>query len=53
MEQATGWHAALVCHLMASGRIAPGATPVELAVDPGDLVDAIRMRGFQVSTRVG
>ena len=34
MEQATGWHAAIVCKLMAAGRISPGATPVELAVDP-------------------
>jgi lysine 6-dehydrogenase len=53
MEQATGWHAAIICHLMASGRIAPGATPVELAVDPGDVVDALTSRGFQVSTRIG
>lgn len=28
MQQATGWHAAIVCHLMASGQIASGATPV-------------------------
>jgi lysine 6-dehydrogenase len=49
MEQATGWHAAIVCHLMASGRIAPGATPVELAVDPGEMMDAVRMRGFHVA----
>jgi lysine 6-dehydrogenase len=52
MEQATGWHAAIVCNLMASGRIAPGATPVELAVEAGDMVDAVRARGFQVSTRL-
>jgi lysine 6-dehydrogenase len=52
MEQATGWHAAIVCHLMASGRIAPGATPVELAVDPVDVVDALRTRGFEVSSRM-
>jgi lysine 6-dehydrogenase len=52
MEQATGWHAAIVCNLMAGGRIAPGATPVELAVDPGDVVDALRARGFRLSVRV-
>ena len=30
MEQATGWHAAIMCHRMAGGRIPPGAIPVEL-----------------------
>jgi lysine 6-dehydrogenase len=52
MERATGWHAAIVCHLMASGRIAAGATPVELAVDPGQMVSALRARGFEVTTSV-
>jgi lysine 6-dehydrogenase len=51
MERATGWHAAIVCHLMASGGIAPGATPVELAVDPALMMDAVRARGFEVSSR--
>jgi lysine 6-dehydrogenase len=50
MEQATGWHAAIVCHLMASGRIQPGATPVELAVDPFQMVEALRARGFELWT---
>jgi lysine 6-dehydrogenase len=49
MEQATGWHAAIVCHLMASGGISPGATPVELAVEPSVMVEALRARGFQLS----
>src|SRR5439155_23410097 len=49
MEQATGWHAAIVCHLMASGRIEPGATPVELAVHPALMVEELRARGFEVS----
>jgi lysine 6-dehydrogenase len=52
MEQATGWHAAIVCHLMASGRIAPGATPVELAVDPLEMADDLRTRGFHLSVEV-
>jgi lysine 6-dehydrogenase len=51
MERATGWHAAIVCHLMASGGIAPGASPVELAVDPAAMVEALRGRGFQISSR--
>ena len=52
MEQATGWHAAIVCHRMASGGIAPGATPVELAVDAAAMMDELRARGFDVRERV-
>ena len=52
MEQATGWHAAIVCHLMAIGQIPPGATPVELAVDPQFMVDELRKRGFELSIHV-
>lgn len=52
MEQATGWHAAIVCHLMAAGEIEPGARPLELAVDPGRVVAEARARGFAVSERV-
>ena len=52
MEQATGWHAAIVCHLMASGRIEPGATPVELAVDPALMVEELRQRGFELEEEV-
>lgn len=52
MEQATGWHAAIVCHQMASGRIATGATPVEIAVDPVALVPELRRRGFRMTEAV-
>ena len=52
MERATGWHAAIVCHLMASGAIESGATPVELAVDPGLMVAELRRRGFDLTERV-
>jgi lysine 6-dehydrogenase len=52
MERATGWHAAIVCHLMASGRISPGATPVELAMDPALMVEALRLRGFELTVDV-
>jgi lysine 6-dehydrogenase len=52
MEQATGWHAAIVCHLMASGRISPGAAPVEIAVDPKLVVDELRSRGFELTARM-
>lgn len=53
MEQATGWHAAIVCHLMASGRIEPGAAPVELAVDPTLVVREVRARGFELTESLG
>jgi lysine 6-dehydrogenase len=48
MERATGWHAAM----MASGRIPPGATPVELAVDPALMVEELRLRGFDLTVDV-
>ena len=53
MEQATGWHAAIVCHLMASGGIPPGATPVELAVDPAFMMAELRRRGFELTVTQG
>jgi lysine 6-dehydrogenase len=52
MEQATGFHAAIVCRLLAGGDIEPGARPVELAVDPGQIVAEARARGFRLSERV-
>ncbi len=52
MEQTTGWHAAIVAHLMAAGRIEPGARPVELAVDPATMVREGRARGFEITSSV-
>ncbi len=52
MERSTGWHAAIVCALMAHGRVAPGATPVEVAVPPGHMMAALRERGLSVQERV-
>jgi lysine 6-dehydrogenase len=52
MERATGWHAAIVCQLMASGEIAPGVTPVELAVDPNVMMGELRTRGFELTHAV-
>lgn len=52
MEQSTGWHAAIVCHWMASGRIAPGATPNELAVDAPALIPELTRRGFLFTEKV-
>lgn len=53
MQRSTGWHAAIVMHLAASGRLRPGATPVEVAVDPAEMVRAIRERGFFLEEVVG
>ncbi len=52
MEQSTGWHAAIVCHWMASGRIAPGATPNELAVDAKALIPELTARGFRFAETI-
>lgn len=52
MEQSTGWHAAIVCHWMASGRIAAGATPNELAVDAQALIPELTRRGFLFTEKV-
>jgi lysine 6-dehydrogenase len=48
MERTTGWHAAIVAHLLASGAIPPGAYPVEEAVAPATIVAALRERGLPV-----
>ena len=52
MEETTGWHAAIVAHLMARGRIAVGAAPVELATDSAEMVAELRARDFQITESV-
>jgi lysine 6-dehydrogenase len=52
MERTTGWHAAIVCHLIASGAIPPGAYPVEEAVAPATMVAALRERGLPVTVSI-
>jgi lysine 6-dehydrogenase len=52
MQRATGWHAAIVMALMASGQVDPGARPVEEAVDPRRMVEEVLARGFDVRERV-
>ncbi len=52
MERTTGWHAAIVCHLIASGAIPPGAAPVEEAVPPATMVAALRERALAVTETV-
>ncbi|NOY56922.1 MAG: hypothetical protein GXP34_13200 [Actinobacteria bacterium] len=51
MQAATGWHAAIIMHRLATGLCGPGVVEVENAIDGGDLLDEFRQRGFHVSER--
>jgi lysine 6-dehydrogenase len=51
MQRATGWHAAIVMRLAAAGEVAPGARPVEEAVDAARIVAEVRSRGFTIAAR--
>jgi lysine 6-dehydrogenase len=52
MQRATGWHAAIVMWLMASGQVDPGVRPVEEALEPRRMVEEVRGRGFVVVERL-
>jgi lysine 6-dehydrogenase len=52
MERTTGWHAAIMCHRIASGAVRPGAYPVEDAIEPDAMVSALRERGIPVEVSV-
>jgi lysine 6-dehydrogenase len=52
MERTTGWHAAIICHCIASGAIPPGAYPVEEAIEPAAMVAALRERDLPVTESV-
>jgi lysine 6-dehydrogenase len=49
MQAATGWHAAIIMHRLATGRCDPGVHEVENAIAGADLLDELRLRGFTVS----
>ncbi len=52
MERTTGWHAAIVCQMMARGETPRGAVPLEVAV-PGDrFVAQLRQRGIDVTETI-
>jgi lysine 6-dehydrogenase len=52
MERTTGWHAAIVCEMMARGETPRGAVPLEVAV-PGDrFVAQLRQRGIDVTETI-
>lgn len=48
MEQATGWHAAILTHAIAGNRVVPGVIPVEKAMSGADFVAQATQRGFDV-----
>jgi lysine 6-dehydrogenase len=48
MERTTGWHGAMVAHLQAQGRVAPGARPLEVAVDAAPIIAGARERGMEL-----
>lgn len=52
MERTTGWHAAIVAAMLARGEIAPGATPLEVAVPAAGFVEQARRRGFAIAERI-
>jgi lysine 6-dehydrogenase len=52
MERTTGWHAAIVAAMLARGEIAPGATPLEVAVPAPAFVQQARLRGFVIDEQV-
>lgn len=47
-ERTAAFPAAIVSHLQASGAIAPGARPVELAVPPDAFMSLLERRGFKI-----
>jgi lysine 6-dehydrogenase len=48
MEQGTGWHAAILTHAIAAGKVTPGVIPVEKAMSGADFVAEAGRRGFEV-----
>jgi lysine 6-dehydrogenase len=51
MERTTGWHLSSVAALIAHGRVAPGATPLEIAVSGQAFVAEAQKRGFHFDVR--
>jgi lysine 6-dehydrogenase len=51
MERTTGWHLSIVASLIAHGQIAPGATPLEIAVPGHTFVEEAKKRGFNIEVR--
>jgi lysine 6-dehydrogenase len=52
MEQATGWHAAIMTEAIARGEVERGVIPVERAMSGTAFVRQAAMRGFEVERQV-
>ncbi|GAB4498377.1 MAG: saccharopine dehydrogenase family protein [Anaerolineales bacterium] len=52
MERLTGWHASAMMHLQVQGRIPAGAHPVESAIPPLEILNALAARGIGHTVRV-
>jgi saccharopine dehydrogenase-like NADP-dependent oxidoreductase len=52
MEQATGWHAAILAEAIAQRRVPKGVIPVEQAMSGAAFVDEAGRRGFDVRREV-
>lgn len=52
MEQATGWHAAIMTAAIAHGRVPRGVVPVERAMTGQAFVEQAKLRGFEVERRL-
>ncbi len=48
MEQATGWHAAIMTEAVAKGHVPSGVIPVERAMGGSAFVEHAKLRGFNV-----
>lgn len=53
MEQATGWHAAIMTAAIAHGHVASGVIPVERAMTGTTFVEEAARRGFKVERQIG
>ncbi len=53
MEQGTGWHAAILTHAIAEGKVPAGVVPVEKAMTGADFVSQAAQRGFVVTLATG
>jgi lysine 6-dehydrogenase len=51
MERTTGWHLSIVAAMMAHNQVAPGATPLEIAVPGHPFVAEARKRGFNIEVK--
>lgn len=47
MQRCTGWSASIIAILMAKGKVKPGATSLEVAVDGRVFVDEFKLRGIR------